>query len=174
MTNKKFLRKIALCDLNELSLMLKDFWHTQLVEASDEDILEDIRRMLSPKCFGYLIMLDDNIAGFTFVNEKYGYTNNIEYLYIKPEFRRKGLASFALKKIKEIVLAKGNPRVQIEVAPNNLSALKFYYKQGFTSIDTITLSTSIILILDIIFPYKYTIKYSILNKVLWAYKHKKL
>lgn len=143
MTNKKFLRKIALCDLNELSFMLKDFWHTQLVEASDEDILEDIRRMLSPKCFGYLIMLDDNIAGFTFVNEKYGYTNNIEYLYIKPQFRRKGLASFALKKIKEIVLAKGNPRVQIEVAPNNLSALKLYYKQGFTSIDTITLSTSI-------------------------------
>ena len=161
MTSKRFLKKVTLSDLTELSLMLKDFWHSQLVEASDEDILEDVRssqlveasdediledvrRMLSPKCFGYLIMLDDSIAGFTFVNEKYGYTNNIEYLYIKPEFRRKGLASFALKKIKEIVLAKGNSRVQIEVAPNNISALKLYYKQGFTSIDTITLSTSIV------------------------------
>lgn len=144
MTSKRFLKKVTLSDLTELSLMLKDFWFSQLVEASDEDILEDVRRMLSPKCFGYLIMLDDSIAGFTFVNEKYGYTNNIEYLYIKPEFRRKGLASFALKKIKEIVLAKGNSRVQIEVAPNNISALKLYYKQGFTSIDTITLSTSIV------------------------------
>lgn len=144
MKNKRYLRKTNLSDLSELSLMLKDFWRSQLVEASDEDVLEDIRRMLSPKCFGYLIIFDDDIAGFTFVNEKYGYTNNIEYLYIKPEFRRKGLASFALKKIKEIVLDKGNPRVQIEVAPNNLSALKLYYKQGFTAIDTITLSTSIV------------------------------
>ena len=49
MTSKRFLKKVTLSDLTELSLMLKDFWHSQLVEASDEDILEDVRRMLSPK-----------------------------------------------------------------------------------------------------------------------------
>lgn len=143
MKAKKSLKIVTLNDLSELSLMLKDFWKTQLVDASDADILEDIRRMLSPRCYGYLIMYEENIAGFTFVNEKYGYTNNIEYLYIKENFRRKGLASFALKEIKEIVLKNNNPRVQIEVAPNNISALKLYHKLGFTSIDTITLSTSI-------------------------------
>lgn len=70
MKSKRYLRKTNLSDLSELSLMLKDFWRSQLVEASDEDVLEDIRRMLSPKCFGYIIILDDNIVGFTFVNEK--------------------------------------------------------------------------------------------------------
>lgn len=143
MQNKKEIRKISLHDLSELSVMLKDFWKTQLVEVSDDDVLEDIRRMLSPKCYGYLITFENEIAGFIFANEKYGYTNNIEYLYIKSNFRRKGLASFALKRIKEIVLSRGNPRVQIEVAPNNISALKLYHKLGFNAIDTITLSTSI-------------------------------
>ena len=143
MASKKELRRVSLSDLSELSLMLKDFWKSQLVDATDEDILEDIRRMLSPRCYGFLIMYEGKIAGFTFVNEKYGYTNNIEYLYIKEEFRKKGLASFALKQIIDIVLKGGNPRVQIEIAPNNLSALKLYHKLGFTSIDTLTLSTSI-------------------------------
>ena len=42
MQNKKEIRKISLHDLSELSVMLKDFWRTQLVEVSDDDILEDI------------------------------------------------------------------------------------------------------------------------------------
>ena len=144
MAREKNLKKITLSDLSELASMLKDFWTTQLVNASDDDILEDIRRMLSPKCFGYVIMYGTRIAGFVFVNEKYGYINNIEYLFIKEEYRNKGLASFALEKIKNIVLENNNARVQIEVSPNNIGALKLYHKLGFTSIDTISLSTSLV------------------------------
>lgn len=64
---KKELKSIELDDLKELQTMLKDFWTTQLVEASKADILEDIRRLLSPKCYSYLIMCDDNIAGFIYI-----------------------------------------------------------------------------------------------------------
>ena len=117
---KKELKSIELDDLKELQTMLKDFWTTQLVEASKADILEDIRRLLSPKCYSYLIMCDDNIAGFIYINEKYGYVNNIEYLYIKEKFRGNGLGSFALSKIKEILKEDGLDRVQIEVNPSNL------------------------------------------------------
>ena len=108
-----YLRHIELDDLKEVEIMLKEFWKTQLYEATKAEILEDIRRLLSPKCFSFLIISQNKIAGFIYVNEKYGYTNNIEYLYIKPEFRGNGLGSFALKKIKEIILAHGEDRVQI-------------------------------------------------------------
>ena len=87
---KKQLRKIQLQDIVELSSMLKDFWSTQLTEASDQDVLEDIGRMLSKKGLAYLIIYDSSIAGFIFVYDKYGYVNNIEYLYIKEEYRGKG------------------------------------------------------------------------------------
>lgn len=42
-------------DIVELSSMLKDFWSTQLTVASDQDVLEDIGRMLSKKgaLFGF-------------------------------------------------------------------------------------------------------------------------
>lgn len=140
---KKQLRKIQLHDIVELSSMLKDFWSTQLTEASDQDVLEDIGRMLSKKGLAYLIIYDSNIAGFIFVYDKYGYVNNIEYLYIKEEYRGKGLASFALRAVMEKVLEKGSPRVQIEVSPYNRKGLKLYHRLGFNHVDTLSLSTSL-------------------------------
>ncbi len=140
----KALRNIELDDLKELQIMLQDFWSTQLVEASKADILEDIRRMLSPKCYSYLLDVDGETAGFIHVDEKYGYVNNIEYLYIKPEFRGQGLGSFVLDEIKKILFAHGLKRVQIEANPSNLKALKLYHSLGFDNIDTLTLSTEIV------------------------------
>ncbi len=139
----KSLRKIELKDISTLSIMLKDFWSTQLYEASDQDILEDIGRMLSPKSFARLILYKDEVAGFIFAYDKYGYVNNIEYLFIKKEFRDKGLGSFAIKEAMKSILEKGNPRVQIEVSINNVKALKLYHKLGFKYIDTLSLSTSL-------------------------------
>ena len=139
----KELRKVKLGDLDSLAEMLVEFWQSQFVHPSDSDILEDIRRMLDSKGIGRLILADGAISGFIYVNEKYGYLNNIEYLYIDKAFRGKGLATFAIEEIKKMVLAKDNERVQIEVSPNNVRALKLYHRLGFTSIDTMTLSTGI-------------------------------
>ena len=123
--------------------MLKIFWKSQDVDATDSDVLEDIGRMLNSKRIAFLICLDDQIAGFIFINDKYGYINNIEYLFVKEEFRGLGLASFTLEEVKKYVLMRKNPKVQIEVVPTNKRALNLYYKHGFTSIDTITLATDI-------------------------------
>lgn len=140
----KRLKKIELDDLNELTAMLNDFWRTQLYEPTKEDILEDIRRLLNPKFVSFLIMDEDEIAGFIYVNEKYGYINNIEYLFIKKEHRGKGLASFTIEETKKVLFELGNKSVQIEVSPNNNTALKLYHKLGFDNIDTFTLSTKIV------------------------------
>ena len=137
------LKKIELKDIYELSTMLKNFWKTQLVEVSDADVLEDIRRMLNPKCVSYLICYNKRMVGFIFVNEKYGYLNNIEYLYVKNGYRGKGLASFTLSKVMEEIKLKENNRVQIEVIPGNVKAIKLYHKNGFRAIDTVTLSTKL-------------------------------
>lgn len=40
----KKLKKIELKDILEISTMLKLFWKSQLAEATDSDVLEDIRR----------------------------------------------------------------------------------------------------------------------------------
>lgn len=140
---KKSLKKIELNDISEVASMLKIFWKSQDVDATDSDVLEDIGRMLNSKRIAFLICLDDQIAGFIFINDKYGYINNIEYLFVKEEFRGLGLASFTLEEVKKYVLKRKNPKVQIEVVPTNKRALNLYYKHGFTSIDTITLATDI-------------------------------
>lgn len=142
MENK--LCKVKLNDLEELADLLVKFWKSQLYNPTDADILEDIRRMIDPKGIGRLILHKGKIAGFIYVNEKFGYLNNIEYLYVDEPFRGLGIATFAINEIKKIILSKGNERVQIEVAPNNIKALKLYHKLGFTCIDTWSLSTEIL------------------------------
>lgn len=139
----KSLRKVELKDLNALIKLLQEFWKTQLFNPKDSDILEDIHKMLDERGIGRVIEVDGNIAGFIYVNEKFGYINNIEYLYIDKAYRGKGLATFAIEEIKKLVFERGNDKVQIEVVPNNYRALKLYHKLGFTSIDTFTLSTKI-------------------------------
>ena len=151
--------------------MLTLFWKSQLYEASKAEILEDIRRLLNPKCFSYLIMHDDNIAGFIYANEKYGYNNNIEYLFVKAEYRNLGLGSFALNEIKKIILANDNDRVQIEVNPSNVKALKLYHSLGFDNIDTITLSTGIVGEKEDI--KLFNLDFKINNRNLFSYKNKK-
>ncbi len=166
----KFLKQIELDDLKELENMLKDFWTSQLYEATKDDILEDIRRLLSPKCFAYLIMNDDKIAGFIYVNEKYGYINNIEYLFVKKEFRSLGLGSFALDEIKKILFKAGNDRVQIEVNPSASKNLKLYHDLGFDNIDTITLSTGIIGETEVVHVFNDDFKIN--KRSLFSYKKK--
>ena len=139
----KELKKVQLGDLDILAKLLVEFWESQFSKPSENDILEDIRRMIDPKGIGRLLLLDGKVAGFLYVNEKYGYVNNIEYLYVRKEFRSQGLASFAIKEIQKIVLARENERVQIEVSPYNTKALRLYHRLGFQSIDTMTLATSI-------------------------------
>ena len=121
-------------DIVELSSMLKDFWSTQLTEASDQDVLEDIGRMLSKKGLAYLIIYDSSIAGFIFVYDKYGYVNNIEYLYIKEEYRGKGIGTQMMIQMLELLKKQGLRRASLAVQKANY-AVNMYERVGFRTVD---------------------------------------
>ena len=87
----KSLKKIELNDILEVASMLRDFWKSQLATVNDNDILEDIRRMLDPECISYLVCYDNDIAGFVFVNEKYGFLIILNIFILKKNTAGKDL-----------------------------------------------------------------------------------
>ena len=83
--------------------------------------------------------IDNIIVGFLQVNicknfpffklKKYG---KIQAIYIKKDYRNKGISTMLLNKAIEWCKIKGLTRISLDVLPNNLHALKVYEKWGFT------------------------------------------
>jgi len=66
-------------------------------------------------------------------HELFGY---LGFMYVKPEFRGRGLNSLLLDDLKRWVLSKGITEVRLEVYSYNEPAVKAYEKAGFKQILT--------------------------------------
>lgn len=87
---------------------------------------------------GYIFEMDGTIAGFTtlaktFSTEVGGLVVWIEELYIKQEFRSKGIGSqiftFIEKEYRDI------KRIRLEVEKDNLKAMALYKRKGFCELE---------------------------------------
>ena len=81
---------------------------------------------------------NDNIMGYIFIkitnpkqNAELYKESIIDALYVKEEYRNKGVATTLIKKAIEYSKQKDAKRISINVISNNEVALKLYYKLGF-------------------------------------------
>ncbi|OUL61201.1 GNAT family N-acetyltransferase [Flavobacterium sp. AJR] len=66
-------------------------------------------------------------------HELFGY---IGFMFVSPEFRRKGVSNLILNDLKKWVLSQEITEVRLEVYYENESAVKAYEKAGFKNITT--------------------------------------
>jgi ribosomal protein S18 acetylase RimI-like enzyme len=62
------------------------------------------------------------------LSEKIGYT---EYIFVCPQWRRKGLASAMISKVLDFLKQNGMRFAQLQVRTDNRDALNLYEKLGF-------------------------------------------
>ncbi|RUT47324.1 GNAT family N-acetyltransferase [Paenibacillus anaericanus] len=86
----------------------------------------------------FFIFLNEEIAGYLKVNmndaqsEKVGNESlEIERIYIRYKFKRKGLGKYLFNKAMEITLRQGKQMIWLGVWEKNASAIDFYKKMGF-------------------------------------------
>lgn len=65
--------------------------------------------------------------------ELYGY---LGFMYVKPEFRGKGINNLLMNDLKKWILSKGITEVRLEVYSDNEAAVRAYEKAGFKKIMT--------------------------------------
>lgn len=73
---------------------------------------------------GYAILI------FYWSNEYGGDVLHIDELYVKPDFRQRGVATSFFKHISETFEHKAR-LLQLEVSPTNTKAMNYYHKLGF-------------------------------------------
>lgn len=86
----------------------------------------------------YLLYCEDEPAGYMKVNVDAALTEatgadslEVERIYIRAGFKRRGLGRFLIDKATEIAGAQGKNLIWLGVWENNVNAIAFYEKMGF-------------------------------------------
>lgn len=136
------LRDFRLSDKTEYIEMMKEFYTSPAVlhsipqeymETTFDNIINE-----TPYAKGYIIEDNGNTAGYlllsiTYSNEVAGLVVLVEELFIKEEFRGKGIGGKVLMQIREMY--KDAKRFRLEVTKENAGAIKLYKNLGYESLD---------------------------------------
>lgn len=136
------IRNIRLEDKNDYIKMTKEFYTSpavlhsipeEYIHITFDNIVND-----TPYAKGYIIEDDGLVAGYillslTYSNEAGGLVVLVEEIYIKDDFRGRGIGKKALTKIKEMY--KEAKRFRLEVTKENKGAIKLYKNLGYEDLD---------------------------------------
>lgn len=132
------IRKMTEKDSKEVLAMMRVFYDSPAVfHTSSDAVLErDIADCVSDMPFveGFIFEVDGNIAGYamtalSYTTEYGGISVWIEDLYLKPEYRKLGIATKFFHHIEEIYPQA--VRFKLEVEQENETAIASYKKNGY-------------------------------------------
>lgn len=138
------MKMITICqmekeDADEVFRMMKVFYQSPalLHKASDTVLKRNIENCINQNCYveGYVFKEQEKIAGYSMVAKSYstefgGECIWIEDLYMKPEYRGKGIGTKFFQYLEEVYKDKV-VRFRLEVEKNNQSAIAAYKKNGY-------------------------------------------
>lgn len=122
--------------------MCKDFYSSDAVlHTVNETAFERTFRLClqeNPYAEGFIYEHEGQIAGYSLVsyaysNEAGGITAWIEELYLKKEYRKKGLGKILLAETENKIKGR-SARIRLEVTENNLPAINLYLKNGYSEL----------------------------------------
>lgn len=137
-------QKVENNQIKELADLASSIWHEYWVcLLSSEQINYMVENFQSEKAIQnqienenysyYFILQNNEKAGYFGISDKGDYLF-LSKLYIKKEFRHKGIGTKAFERIKE--LADGKP-IRLTVNKHNINSINTYKKWGFKTIDAV-------------------------------------
>ena len=137
-------QKVENNQIEELADLASSIWHeywvcllaSEQINYMVENFQSEkaIKNQIENENYIYYFIKSGNInAGYFGMSDKDDYLF-LSKLYIKKEYRHKGIGSQAFAKIKE--LANGKP-VRLTVNKHNINSINAYKKWGFNTIDSV-------------------------------------
>ncbi len=135
------LERVEKKDIKGLALLASEIWHEYwpcILTSEQIDYMVDkfqsenaiINQIENENYTYYFLKVDEKTAGYTGVSDCKDYLF-LSKLYIKKEFRHKGLGKKAFEEIKKL----GFNRIQLTVNKYNKNTIDAYLKYGFKIID---------------------------------------
>ncbi|MBQ7849450.1 MAG: GNAT family N-acetyltransferase [Clostridia bacterium] len=107
------------------------------LQAAREDLADWLAR---EDAAVYRIAEDGGTAGFLMLARHGGTVVWIENLYVRPEMRRRGIASRAIGLAEEIAGRDMHaPAVSMDVIPQNRAAMQLYHALGYDTLQMVTM-----------------------------------
>ena len=143
------LKKCGIEDLVDLqSIGIETFTDTFAAHNTPEDLQayldkaydpEKLKEELSTEGSTFYFLYDgDELAGYMKFNVATALTEDrgadsleVERIYIRPDFKRKGLGRFLIDKAIGIARTQGKELIWLGVWEHNVNAIAFYEKMGF-------------------------------------------
>jgi GNAT superfamily N-acetyltransferase len=100
------------------------------------DGLHHPQKALLPRV-GYAALSGDTVIGYIagHLTRRYGYDGEVQYLYVAPGHRRRGVASALLRLLAGWFQERGVTRVCVNADPDSPPAVPFYTSQGASALN---------------------------------------
>ncbi|WP_321433690.1 GNAT family N-acetyltransferase [Trichococcus flocculiformis] len=143
------LKKCGSADLADLqSIGIETFTDTFAAHNTPEDLQDYLEKAYDPERLKaelategstfWFLYDGQELAGYLKVNVDAALTEDmgddsleVERIYIRPAFKRKGHGKYLIDKAIEVARAQGKASVWLGVWEHNLNAIAFYEKMGF-------------------------------------------
>lgn len=130
-------------NIEKLTQLASEIWHEYWpCLLSDEQIEYMVEKFQSSRAIKeqikndnytyYFIVSEGEIAGYAGISDKKDYLF-LSKLYIKKDFRHKGLGKLVIEKLKQMNF----PKIQLTVNKYNKNTIDAYLKYGFKIVDSV-------------------------------------
>ena len=105
---------------------------------------KDIERKLAVQPELFLVGVVDGAVVASVMAGYEGHRGWVNYLAVAPRFRAHGFARRLMRRVEELLLARGCPKVSLLVRSSNSQALAFYQHLGYLPDESISLGKRLI------------------------------
>lgn len=108
------------------------------------DPIRDIQRKLFADPAGFLVgAIDDAIVATVMVGYD-GHRGWVNYLAVEPARQKSGLGSALMAEAERLLLARGCPKLNLQIRSANAQAVEFYERLGYGTDDVISMGKRLI------------------------------
>lgn len=131
------IEKLSLKNMKAMAALMVEFWPES---SFDEEYKYALMILNSNKKTAFLYKISEQYVGFIYLTLRSdfveGATQNpvgyVEAIYLKPDFRRKGIGKVLLEKGESWARLKGCTQLASDAEITNENSIRFHKKSGFT------------------------------------------
>ncbi len=110
-----------------------ELWKNCSLTSPQNNPYKDIERKLKVDPDLFLVgKIDEKIVA-TVMGGYEGHRGWINYLAVHPNYQKRGFGKDIMNEIENRLIAKGCPKINLQVRETNLDVIKFYESIGFTN-----------------------------------------
>ena len=121
-----------------------ELWRECGLVVAWNDPASDIRRKLRVQREMFLVGLLDSKLVATVMAGYEGHRGWINYLAVKPEFRKQGLGRRLIDEAEVRLIAAGCPKINLQIRKSNPDAVAFYERIGYSSDDVVSMGKRLV------------------------------